>query len=605
MTVLALSPHDAALPAHGVLVLTGYGLRLVVERGHLVAEDGIGTARRRYRISRVGSGLRRVVVAGHGGAVSFDALQWIAEIKAAFVHLNADGEVLTIGAAPQLNDVTLRRRQAFAGENAVGLALAKRFIRGKIDGQVRVLRHLPHGEGVAPALEALLPLIEQARTIDRVRYLEARAAAAYWTCWERVPLPFPKRETAKIPAHWLRVGPRRSGISQGPIKATSPGHALLNYCYAIVEAETALALRAVGCDPALGVLHVDVATRDSMACDLMEPLRPMVDTFVLRMLRERVVVKADFFERRDGNCRLMPSLTRALSATGPEWGERVAPYAEELATLLRETPPRPLTDRTDDPLPAWVPRLIRTPLTGQNRTARRYRPTLGTRAPDLAVLPLARRCLGCGIDMGVRERAYCDDCRAENQSRGRLAPVLPVVAATVTDGRSRPEVRAIHRDRTTRQMADQRAWERANGGRPSADTFTREIAPKLKSFPIRALMEATGLGEGFCKGIRAGRSIPHPMHWAALRALIARSPSRSGTAAPIDLTRIDETRWRREIMPYLSALGAAGIARATGLSLSYARRILGGHHIPKPHHWSALVGAIRTGPPTPKERRSR
>jgi hypothetical protein len=170
--------------------------------------------------------------------------------------------------------------------------------------------------------------------------------------------------------------------------------------------------------------HVDVPTRDSMACDLMEPLRPMVDTFALRMLRERVVLKADFFERRDGNCRLMPSLTRALSATGPEWGERIAPYAEELATLLRETPPRPLTDRADDPLPAWVPRLIRTPLTGQNRTARRYRPTLGTRAPDLAVLPLARRCLGCGIDMGVRERAYCDDCRSENQSRGP-SPIAP------------------------------------------------------------------------------------------------------------------------------------------------------------------------------------
>lgn len=310
------------------------------------------------------------------------------------------------------------------------------------------------------------------------------------------------------------------------------------------------------------------------------------------MLRERVFLKADFFERRDGNCRLMPSLTRALSATGPEWSERIAPYAEELATLLRETPARPLTDRVVDPLPAWVPRLIRTPLTGQNRTARRFRPTLGMRAPDLAVLPLARRCLACGIDMGVRERAYCDNCRAANQTRERRTVADAGTGSMPQDGRSRPEVRAIHRARTTQQMAAQRDWERANGGRPSAEVFVREIAPGLKSLPVRALVEATRLGEGFFKGVRAGRNLPQPMHWAALRALVALSARSSAERTPIDLTRIDEARWHREIMPPLPTLGASGIARATSLSLSYARRILRGHHIPKPSHWRSLLKTI-------------
>lgn len=587
-----LSMADKPLAAHSVLVLTGYGLRLSVERGHLIAEDGIGADRRRYRIPRVGSGLRRVVVAGHGGSVSFDALQWIADVKAAFVHLNADGDVVTVGAAPQLNDTLLRRRQALAGDNAVGLSLAKRFIRDKISGHLKVLCHLPHGEPVTPALNALLPLVEQARSIERVRYIEARAAAAYWTCWERVPVPFPKREMARVPEHWLRVGPRRSGISQGPIKATTPAHALLNYLYAIVEAEAALALRALGCDPALGVLHVDGPTRVSMACDLMEPLRPMVDAFVLRMLRERVFLKSDFFERRDGNCRLMPTLTRALSAMAPEWGERIAPYAEELATMLREATPRPLTELPDDPLPAWVPRLIRTPLTGQNRGTRRFRPKLGTRVPDLALLPLARRCLGCGLDMGVRERVYCDDCRGENQprvtsTRSRRHGV------SASDGRSRPEVRAVHRERAARQMAVQQAWERQHGGRPSADHFERDIAPKLRSLTIDAIVSATGLSQNFCKAIRAGRGVPHPMHWDALRVLCNRVPAEAVATDVIDLTRIDETYWRREVSPHLNSVGASEIARVTGLSLSYARRIRSGHHIPKPTHWRALLSIIR------------
>jgi hypothetical protein len=234
--------------------------------------------------------------------------------------------------------------------------------------------------------------------------------------------------------------------------------------------------------------------------------------------------------------------------------------------------------------------LIRTPLTGANRAARRFRPTLGTRMPDLALLPLARRCLGCGIDMGFRERVYCDDCRAENQSREKTTRIRSAVTRPSKDGRSRPEVRALHRERTTRQMAVQREWETANGGRPSADTFIREIAPGLRSIPVRALTDATGLKEGFCKAVRSGRSVPHPMYWPALRSLIENTTSNTG-AEPIDLTRIDEARWRREIMPNLPALGASGIARVTGLSLSYARRILGGHHIPKSAHWAALLAA--------------
>jgi CRISPR-associated endonuclease Cas1 len=600
--ITSASPRPEALPLlrSGVLILTGYGLRIVVERGHLITQDGIGTQRRQLRIPRVGSGLRRVIIAGHGGTVSLDALHWIADVKAAFIQLNADGDVVTVGAAAQLNDVRLRRRQALAGNNAVGLSLAKRFIGEKISGHVKVLRHLPHGEQLIPALEAMLLLVKQARTIDRVRYVEARAAAAYWTCWEQVPVPFPKREITKIPNHWLRVGPRRSGISQGPIKATTPAHALLNYLYAVVEAEAALALRAVGCDPALGVLHVDGTTRDSMACDLMESVRPFVDAFVLRILRERVFLKSDFFERHDGNCRLMPTLTGALSATGPEWGERLAPFAEELATLLRETPPRPLDEQADDPLPQWVPRLIRTPLTGHNRATRRFRPTLGTRVPDLALLPLGRRCLACGLDMGFRERAYCDDCRAENQTR--LTPASPQAqrAVRVTDGRSRPEVRAIHRVQTAQQMVRQRAWEREHGGRPSADSFHRDIAPRLKMLPVESLADATGLSVTFCKAIRAGRGVPHPMHWAALRRLAERALAESNP--PIDLTRIDQSYWRREIKPYLRSLGTSEIARVTGLSVSYARRVRSGHHIPRPTHWQALLKAIGKGRETASRR---
>lgn len=59
-----------------------------------------------------------------------------------------------------------------------------------------------------------------------------------------------------------------------------PPNAVLNYLYAILEAEARLAAAELGLDPGLGVLHRDTPNRDNLACDLMEPARPLVDAFV-------------------------------------------------------------------------------------------------------------------------------------------------------------------------------------------------------------------------------------------------------------------------------------------------------------------------------------
>jgi hypothetical protein len=67
------------VPRHGVVTLFGYGIRVQVERGHLVLEDGIGPVRRQARFPRVGHGLRRLVVIGADGMISLAALRWLAD----------------------------------------------------------------------------------------------------------------------------------------------------------------------------------------------------------------------------------------------------------------------------------------------------------------------------------------------------------------------------------------------------------------------------------------------------------------------------------------------------------------------------------------------
>jgi hypothetical protein len=51
----------------------------------------------------------------------------------------------------------------------------------------------------------------------------------------------------------------------------------------------------------VGVLHVDTPNRDSLACDLMEPVRPQIDAYLLDWITRQPLKRDWFFEQRDGN----------------------------------------------------------------------------------------------------------------------------------------------------------------------------------------------------------------------------------------------------------------------------------------------------------------
>src|ERR1700734_3251278 len=101
-------------PRHGVVTLFGFGTKVSVDRGHLHVEDGIGPDRRFARFSKVKHGLRRLVVIGSDGFVSFGALRWLADQDASLVTLDRLGKVLFTLGPVSSSDSRLRRAQALA-----------------------------------------------------------------------------------------------------------------------------------------------------------------------------------------------------------------------------------------------------------------------------------------------------------------------------------------------------------------------------------------------------------------------------------------------------------------------------------------------------------
>jgi CRISPR-associated protein Cas1 len=124
----------------------------------------------------------------------------------------------------------------------------------------------------------------------------------------------------------------------------------VNYAYAILETEATITLQAHGFDPGMGILHTDKRYRSSLAHDLMEPLRPVVDGLVIELVRTHPLSRGDVHETREGVCRLGPPLARTLAGWAPSLRPALANCARELEALLlgaRGTrPARPRTATT-------------------------------------------------------------------------------------------------------------------------------------------------------------------------------------------------------------------------------------------------------------------
>lgn len=144
-----------------------------------------------------------------------------------------------------------------------------------------------------------LPLELAGSARDRRRHAErGRAHAAdLRLCPTYLPEGLPPHRVGR---HLARLDATASALTGSPRVATNPANALLNYLYALLEGEAAIAARIVGLDPGLGVLHADQDSRDSLATDLMEPARPLVDRFALELLADRFFASADFHETRQG-----------------------------------------------------------------------------------------------------------------------------------------------------------------------------------------------------------------------------------------------------------------------------------------------------------------
>jgi CRISPR-associated endonuclease Cas1 len=500
--LLDSKPSTLVTPRHGVLTLHGFGIRVYVERGHLTIEDGIGADRRKARLPRVGHGLQRLVVIGSDGFVSLSALRWLADQDAAFVMLERDGSVLVVTGPVRPSDARLRRAQALAHQSGVALRIARELITCKIAGQEQLVRDKLRDSSTADLVRRYLEATKSASTISLVRQFESQAAHAYWSAWRTQPIVFPEREVRRVPGHWQVFGTRNSPLTESPRLAVNPANAMLNYLYALLESESRLGLAALGLDPGIGVLHVDSPSRDSFACDLMEAVRPQVDAYLFDWIRSEPLRRDWFFEKRDGNCRLMGSFAARLSETAPTWARVIAPVAEWVSHAFWST--------LRKPRPQAYP--------ATRLTQRRRREVKGGESialPDPKGPKTPRICRTCGEPLKSGKR-YCVLCSVA-VSRTNLIEVAKEGRVATHSQKSEALRAATQR----RNAASLKTWKLS--GQPSWITeqiYRATIETRLTRLTVPAISSALGISQPYASDVRSGRRMPHPRHWEALARLL-------------------------------------------------------------------------------------
>jgi CRISPR-associated endonuclease Cas1 len=322
-----LSAWDDVSTDPRVIVVDGSNIQLTIRRNCLVIKDGPhGTPRERTIEKIPARGVpapTRLVILSLHGMIAGEVFLWLHQAGIQWSMYDRDDKhPVCIGTSGGYADSDLVRAQAqlaTGGQLAeTGVAVVRRFLRRKLRGQARNADELLQRADVAAYITRLAERIETATDepgktcLEVMRGYEGDAAAQYWQAWRDMPLRWKgNRPTSKF---WLAY-PGRASLRfnwETNSRATDPVNAMLNWGYKILESEAVHLLHGAAMDASLGILHADMRKRESLALDLMETGRWVVDEIVWRIAQEPMQL-AWFRHLSDGTVLCNAPLTHRIA----------------------------------------------------------------------------------------------------------------------------------------------------------------------------------------------------------------------------------------------------------------------------------------------------
>ena len=189
----------------------------------------------------------------------------------------------------------LKQANLFA-DPALCLNLAKQIV----DARIRHLRETLRQRGItadAERLKLLLASVANATGLDELNGVEGSATRQFFQALQ-----------GSLPTDWHFTGRNR----QPPL---DPFNALLSYGYTLLHGYVETLLHTDGLLPWLGFYHQAHGRHATLASDLMEPFRHLVERTALSCVQRKELKPHDFFTAANGACLMKQEARRDYLAS--------------------------------------------------------------------------------------------------------------------------------------------------------------------------------------------------------------------------------------------------------------------------------------------------
>ena len=281
------------------LLLSGFGISIDVDKAHLTIKQNDSTIE--FKPHRIP--YDSVIIDGHYGSISFEAMRWLSKHDISLTLLNWNGNLLSVMQPQETLNSDLKIKQYGKYINSESrLYIAGQIVKQKVKSSVSLLKELSNFYDIdMTTINREIEGIDY-NNINSLMMCEGRIASAYWTELSRI---FNKL------APDFNFQSRKNLSYSWNMNASDPVNALLNYGYAILESMVRKDINTMGLDASIGYLHEIAPSKHPLVYDLQELFRYVVDYSVIELL-EGKIKKSDFITTENYHIRLRPDTAKLL-----------------------------------------------------------------------------------------------------------------------------------------------------------------------------------------------------------------------------------------------------------------------------------------------------
>lgn len=229
----------------------------------------------------------RKIICLHSVELTTSLLGQLWQRKIDFISLNNRYSERSFALFPNQQQQVERRclQYTWQQHEELCLPLAKSLCQHRIVQNIRLL----NSSGTAPILTALRDSYQSmtvCQTLTQLRGIEGAIQRQIFDYWrQQLPSELNFKQRVRRPP-------------------TDPVNALLSLAYTLVLQEAIRQCTAIGLDSQLGVYHRTAFGRHSLACDIMEPVRPACEQWVMQCFLNNTFDRRHFSHTQGNPCLL-------------------------------------------------------------------------------------------------------------------------------------------------------------------------------------------------------------------------------------------------------------------------------------------------------------